>query len=188
MADAGARGNDAEIVERALAPLEEVVALDVALVFELDVLLERLGVAERVDDHRVVDHEIDGNERVDLVGIAAETGHRVTHGGEIDDRRNAGEILHQHAGRAEGDFLLRLALVGEPLGDALDVFLGDRAAVLEAQEVLEQHLHGERQLRDALEAVLLGVLQREVMVGLGPHREFLAALEAVERGHAFRPG
>ena len=44
MADAGARRHGLEIVEALRAPLEEVVALDVALVFELDVLLERLGV------------------------------------------------------------------------------------------------------------------------------------------------
>ena len=44
MADAGAGRHDAEIVERLLAPFQETIALAVALVFELDVLLERRGV------------------------------------------------------------------------------------------------------------------------------------------------
>ena len=29
--------------------------------------------------------------------------HGVAHGGEIDDRRHPGEVLHQHARRTEGD-------------------------------------------------------------------------------------
>ena len=40
VADAGAGRHDAEIVERLLAPAQELVALAVALVFELDVLRE----------------------------------------------------------------------------------------------------------------------------------------------------
>ena len=71
--------------------------------------------------------------------------HGVAHGGEVDDRRHAGEVLHQHAGRAEGDLALGLALVGQPVGDGLDVVLGDGAAVLEAQQVFQQHLQRERQ-------------------------------------------
>ena len=41
VADAGARRHHLEIVERLAAPLQELVALAVALIFELDVLLER---------------------------------------------------------------------------------------------------------------------------------------------------
>jgi hypothetical protein len=45
--DAGARRDDLEVVERRLAPAQELVALAVALVLELDVLRERLVGAER---------------------------------------------------------------------------------------------------------------------------------------------
>ena len=154
VADAGAGRHDAEIVEGALAPFQEAVALAIALIFELDILRERLGRAELVDDDRVVDDEIDRNERVDLLRVAAERDDAVAHRGEIDHGRNAGEVLHQHARRAEADLLAGLALVGQPGDEALDVGLGDRAAILEAQQVLEQHLHREGQLRDAGEAVL----------------------------------
>ena len=40
VADAHARGHDAEVLEGALGPLEEGVALDVALVLDVDVLVE----------------------------------------------------------------------------------------------------------------------------------------------------
>ena len=139
--------HDAEIVEGRLAPFQETIALAIALIFEIDIGLERLVAAEGIDDHRMVDDEIDRHERIDLLRIAAELGHRIAHGGKVDDRRHAGEILHQNARRTKRDFALQLALVDEPFGDRLDVFLGDRAAVLETQQIFEQHLHREGQLR-----------------------------------------
>ena len=111
MADAGARRHDGEIGERLLAPAQEAIALLVVLVFALDVLPERLVGAEIVDHHGMVDDEIDRHQRIDLVRIAAKRLHRVAHGGEIDDGRHAGEILHQHARRTEGDLVLVLAAI-----------------------------------------------------------------------------
>ena len=59
VADAGARRHHPEVGERALSPLQELVALAVALVLALDVELEGARVAELVHHHRVVDDEID---------------------------------------------------------------------------------------------------------------------------------
>ena len=183
MADAGAGRHDGEVLEGRLAPFQEAVALAVALVFELDVAVEGAGRAELVDDHRVVDDEVDRHQRVDPARIAAEGLHGVAHGGEVDHRRHAGEILHQDAGRPVGDLLLGLAAVVEPGGHGLDVGLGDRAAVLVAQQVLEQHLHGEGQAGDAGKAVLLGLRQGIIGVGLVADLEGLAGIEAVGNGH-----
>ncbi len=87
-----------------------------------------------------------------MLRIAAELRHGVAHGGEIDHGGHAGEILHQHARRAEGDLAVALAL-GEPRRHGADVVGGDGAPVLVPQQVFEQHLQRERQLRDALEPV-----------------------------------
>ena len=182
MADAGAGRHHAEIVERALRPFEEFVALLVLPVFLVDVLLERLIVAEEGDRDRVVDDEIDRHQRIDLLGIAAEFLHGVAHGGEIDHRRHAGEILHQHARRAEGEFMVR-GLGLEPFGEGLDVVLGHRAPVFVAQQVFQQHLHRERQAGNALEAVFLGGGKAEIGVGFATNLEGLAASKAVERSH-----
>ncbi len=181
MADAGAGRHDAEVVEGALAPLEEVVALGVALVFELDVVAVGLRRAEVVDDDRVVDDEIDGDQRIDLLRIAAEALHAVAHGGEVDDGGNAGEILHQHAGGTKADLLAGLAAVGQPGGDVLDVGLVDGAAVLVAQQVLQQHHHRKRQLGDAGKTVLFGFGQGVIGIGLPAGGERLAAFEAIQR-------
>ena len=184
VADAGAGRHDAEIAEGLLAPFQEVVALLVALIFELDVAGEGHRRAELVDDDRMVDDEVDRHQRVDLLRVAAERGHGVAHRGEVDHRRHAGEVLHQHAGRAVGDLDAGLALVGQPAGDGLDVVLGDRAAVLVAQQVLEQHLHRIGQLGDAGQAVLLGLDEVVIDVFRAAHLEGAAAIEAVERfGH-----
>ena len=115
----------------------------------------------------MVDDEVDRHQRIDLLRVAAERGHRVAHRREIDHGRNAGEVLHQHAGRAIGDLDAGRALVGQPAGDGLDVLLGDRAAVLVAQQVFEQHLHRIGQLGNAGQAVLLGLDQAVIDIFRG---------------------
>ena len=137
VANPGARRNDTEIVERSLAPFQEPVALAVAAIFEIDIGLERLAIAERIDDDRMVDDEIDRHQRIDLLRITAKFRHGVTHRGQIDDGGHASEILHQNPGGTKRDLAFFLALIGQPRGNALDVLLGDRAAILEAKQVLE---------------------------------------------------
>ena len=140
MADPGGRRHDAEVVERLLAPAQERVALAVALVVALGVDVEGARAAEGVDLDRVVDHEVDRDQRVDPRRVAAELVHRVAHRRQVDDRRHAGEVLHQDPGRLEGDLLRSGSAVGVPGGDRLDVGGGHRVAVLEPQRVLEQDL------------------------------------------------
>ncbi|MNM93463.1 hypothetical protein D3C81_1058370 [compost metagenome] len=137
VADAGARRHHAEVVEGALAPAQEGVALAVALHLDLDVLGEGARTGEAVDHHRVVDHQVDGGERVDPLRIAAGLGHGVAHGGEVDHRRHAGEVLHQHARRAVLDLPFGLAFL-EPCGEGRKVVAVDRMVVLPAQEVFQQ--------------------------------------------------
>ena len=78
--DARLGRHDAEVLEGALAPLEELVALTVALELELGVLGLRLGAGVVVDLHGVVDHELRRLERVDLRRVPAERDHGIAHG------------------------------------------------------------------------------------------------------------
>ena len=132
VADAGRRRHHAEVVERLLAPAKKRVALLVSLVVAVGVDVEGAIVAERVHLHRVVDHQIDRHERVDLLRIGAQVFHRVAHRGEVDDGGNAREVLHEDARRLVRDLLGRLGL-RVPARDRLDVVRGDRLAVLEAE-------------------------------------------------------
>ena len=101
MTDALARREHAERAERVLRPAQERVALLVARVLDRDVAGERVGHARDIDDDRVVDHEVDRDRGIDAVGLAAELDDRVAHRGEVDDRGNTGEVLHEHARRHE---------------------------------------------------------------------------------------
>ena len=181
VADAGARRHDAEIVERAGAPAQELVALLVALVLDLDVLPEGVGRTEEIHLHGMVDYEVDRHQRVDPGRVAAQVPHGIAHGGEIDDRGHAREVLHQHARRTIGD-LARGGPGLQPVGNGADVVRLDRAAVLEAQEIFEQDFQGDRQPGAALKPVPLRIGKREILVGPFADGERPAALEAVGMG------
>src|ERR1700688_2571407 len=131
VADASAGRHYAEVIEGTLRPFQEFIALLILPVFLVDVFLERAIVAEEGHRHRMIDDEIDGHLRIDFLGVAAERFHGVAHGGQIDHRRYAGEILHQHARRAERELMLR-RLGLEPFGKRFDVVLGHRAPVFVA--------------------------------------------------------
>ncbi len=95
MHDPGVGRHYREVVEGALAPAQERVALLVALELALGVEAESVARAEGVDLHGVVDHQLGRHERVDLGRVATHRGHRVAHRGEVHDGRHAGEVLHR---------------------------------------------------------------------------------------------
>ena len=183
VADAGAGRHHAEVVEGALPPAQEPIALLVALHLDGDVLLERLGIAEAVHHHRVVDHQIHRREGIDDARILARRHHRAAHGGEIGDAGHAGEILHQHPRRAIGDLLGRWLFLG-PVRQGLDVLPLHRAAVLEAQQVLEQDLQRHRQPRHIAGAALGCFGKAEIGVLAATNAKGLAGAETVA-AHGF---
>ena len=167
--DAGVRRYDLEVVEGGLAPTQERVTFAVTLVLDVHVVRERVRGAVGVHLHRVVDDQFGRGERVHAGSVTAELHDGVAHGGEVHDARHAREVLHDDAGRREGDFVGRRRL-GVPVQQGLDIRAGDVHAVLEAEEVLEQDLQGERQAgqlggRQALQAVDLVVLRADLQGG-----------------------
>ena len=106
--DAGVRRDDTQVVEGLLAPAQECVALAVPLELELRVLEDRDLRAEHVHLDGVVDDELGREKRVDPRRLTAQVAHRIAHGGEVDDRRDAGEVLEQNPRRAKGDLPVRL--------------------------------------------------------------------------------
>ncbi|MNF88694.1 hypothetical protein D3C84_711930 [compost metagenome] len=182
VADAGARRHHPEVGEGLLAPAQEGIALVVALHLDGHVVGEGAGVGEAVDHHRVVDHQVHRRQRIDLLRIAAGAGHGIAHGGQIDHPGHAGEVLHQHPRRTELDFLLRAALV-QPLHHRPAVGGGHAAAVLAAQQVLQQQLERDGQLPDIAE-VARGVGQAEILVGAAVDLKVASAVETVRVGHA----
>ncbi len=137
--DARVRRHHPEVLESALAPAQERVALTVAVELDLVVKIERIGAAIAVDLHRMVNHQLRGRQWIDAVGIATQLDDGIAHCGQIDDSRHAGEILQDDAAWRERDFGARHGF-RIPVGERQDVVPGDVAAVFEAQQVLEQDL------------------------------------------------
>ena len=178
--DAGVGRHDREVAERRLAPAQKRVALLVPRKFDLRVQRQRLRLAEFVDLHRVIDHQLGRQERVDARRVAAELLHRRPHRGQIDHRGHSGEVLKQHPGGHEGD-LVRGGALRVPAGERADVRFLDLLAVLVAQQVLEQDAQRKRQppRRQA------GLLQRGESVDLElpfPDVEGGPTAEAVRHG------
>ena len=143
--DAGSRRDDLEVVERGLAPTQELVPLAVALVLDLHVALQCAGVAEGVDLHGVVDHHFGRCQRVDPLGVSAEFLDCFTHGGKVHNAGHASEVLHDHARRRELDFSVGLG-AGVPAGQCSDVIGRNVGAVLGPQQVFKQYLEAERKV------------------------------------------
>ena len=76
--------NHAESFESLHAPFKEFVTLGVAAEFLTEIFEERIRGAGAVDLDRVVDDEIDGDERFDDGAIFSETCDGFAHGGEVD--------------------------------------------------------------------------------------------------------
>ena len=169
MADARARRNDAEILERLLAPLQEAVTFAIALIFEIDIALESLRIAELVNDHRVIDNQINRDERIDLFRVAAKVDHGIAHCCKVHDGRNASKVLHENTGWAIGNFSAGTAAIDKPFGDVFDVLLENRAIVFKAKQVFEEDFHGEGELGNAFQAIFLSFGQAVIDIFLIPY-------------------
>ena len=187
MADAGAGRHRAEILQRAAAPAQELIAFQIAGIFQRHIVFKRLGVAEFIDHHAVIDDQIDRHQRVDLHRIAAELGDGIAHGGQIDNAGHAGEILHQHARRAIVDFVVRRA-GGLPIDHGLHIGGGHGVAVFKAQQIFQQHLHRIGQARDVTQ-LGGGSLQAVIGVAFAGRLQRAAGVQTVlaDGGHGASP-
>ena len=179
MANAGARRHDAEIVERLLPPFQEGIAFHVPFVLAVHVHLKGAWRAEFVDHHRMVNHQIDRVQRVDLLGVAAQAQNAIAHRRQVNHGRNPGEILHQHAGRAIGDFARIAPAVRTPFGKGADVVDRNRLAILEPQHVFQHHLKSGGQAGKGPKPGGLCGGDRVVGNGLAACGQGLAGLRAV---------
>jgi hypothetical protein len=138
MDDSGCRGNDAKIVEGISPPTQEGIALPIALEFDFGVAVERLRRGEKIHLHRMIDHQVNGDLRVDLGGVAAEPGERRAHSRQIDHGWHTGKILHDDAGGQVGDIGPRVGF-GLPGGQRPHILLSNLPSVYLSQHRLKEH-------------------------------------------------
>ena len=135
---------DGEILKGVLSPLQKLEALVVPS--ELDFLILQKCAFDSADVglDRVVNYQIDRNLGVDILGVLAESGHSVSHSGQIHHRGHSSEVLQHHSRRLERDLhvLLRSSL---PVKDLLHVFRTDLELVAVTHRRLQQHSDRERE-------------------------------------------
>ena len=85
----------------------------------------------------MVDNEVNRNKRIDFIGIPAQTIHRVTHRGKVDNARNARKVLKNHPRRFERDFHRRKS--GFPRRDIENVFFCNFKIVTVSQRVFQKN-------------------------------------------------
>ena len=91
--DARIGRHHAEIAERRLPPSQQGVSFAVALEFQEGVEIEGVFCAEVVHLHRVVDHQIGGQQGVGALGVGAHGRQGIAHGCQIHHARHARKIL-----------------------------------------------------------------------------------------------
>ena len=182
--DAEAGRYHAERVERLHAPLHELVAFPVALEFEPHVQFQSAARPVVVDHHRMVDHQVDRNQRLDQPGLVPHPRRNATHRGQVDQQRHPGEILQHHARDHEWN-LFGARGPRSPGGHLPSVILGDFVAVAVPEHRLQHHADRMGQAGYLSEP---GRFQRgetvELSAGAAAGREFLQAAERVWPSHS----
>ena len=89
--------DDPQVGEGLLGPPGEPVPLGVALVLDGKVDRERIRGAGHVHLQRVVHDQVGGNDRIDHGSVTAAAVQGAAHGGQPDQRRDAGEVLQDEA-------------------------------------------------------------------------------------------
>jgi hypothetical protein len=164
VADADAGRHDAQLLERLLAPAQELVALVVAAELDLHVLEQGVEGRRAVDLHGMVHDEVHGHERLNQTGIAAAADDFRAQHGQIHDARHAGEVLEQDARGQVGDFLGAVR-AGLPAGQGLDVAPLVGRVALVAHGGFQQDAHDVGQLRQRRAAQ--GFQRGQLVVGHG---------------------
>ena len=75
-----------KVVEGFGAPFEELESLAITREFKSLILISSVGGTGSVHLNRVVNYEVDRNERVDLGRISTQAVHGITHSGKIHNR------------------------------------------------------------------------------------------------------
>ena len=89
-------GTTSKLPQRPLAPAQEAVALARCARTRARRCARTRRACRTVGHHRVVDHQLGRDERVDRSRVAAERGHGVAHRGQVDERGYAVGVVQEH--------------------------------------------------------------------------------------------
>ena len=90
-------GAPPKVGEALLCPPNERVALAVALKVALQIKRHSVVSAVVVDHHRMIDDEVNGDQRIYNGWVSAQVSHGIPECGEVGERGHASGVVHQHA-------------------------------------------------------------------------------------------
>src|SRR5699024_11828236 len=108
--NAGTWRNNLEFGEFLCTPTLELVALFVALVLNLNVLLQSISGTECLSNDRVVKNHLSWVQWVDLIWGTAQSRYSLTHGCQVDNTWDTSEVMHKKKSMGDLDFSIRLSL------------------------------------------------------------------------------
>ena len=161
MHDSYPRRNDSELVKGLHSPLQELIAGPVAPELHLHVQTQGLGASRIVHLYGMVHHQVHRDQGFDPLGPSAHSGHRGSHGGQIDQQGDAGEVLEHDAGHHKRNFL-RAGGGGLPVGQGMNVLLRDPFPVKIAEQGFQNDSEADREPGDGADPLPFQMRQRIV--------------------------
>ena len=142
--DAKTRWHHAKRVKCLHAPLHELVALLVALKFQLHVQIQRLLGAKVINHDGVINHQIDWHQWLNGLGLFTQRCSHTAHGCQVGKQRHSREILQYHA-RDNKRNLFGTRCIRAPVCQLLHVQRQHLLAITIAQHRLQHNAQRHRQ-------------------------------------------
>ena len=156
------RGDHAEVTQALLSPSQQLIPLQISLKLEIHILLQRITGAKVVNLHRVIDHQVTLNQRVDLFGVATHANHGIPQSGHVDHCGNPREILQNHTAHHKRDLNL-LWFGGVPVRHLRDMLFVHQETVHISETGFQQNSHRKWQ-RINLSKALHGQLGKRIIL------------------------
>jgi hypothetical protein len=153
--------NDAEVVERLLAPPQKLVTFHVAGKFDFHVALECKAAGEFIDLNTMVNDEVAGHKGVDFFGITTHADHGASESCKINHSWYAGEVLQHDATGLERHFDFR-GFGRIPVCKIHDVVCGDDKVINVAEAGFKKHANRKGQRFDVADAIVSQFPQAEI--------------------------
>ena len=147
MANPCPRRYNAEILKCPLPPFQKFITLAIPLKLPLHIRLKGLRRAKFIHHHRMVNHQINRHNRINLLRIATKALHGFPHRCQIHNRRHARKILHQHAGRAVSN-LMTGTLFLLPIRQRLHILSRHRTSIFKPKQILQKYFQRIRKARN----------------------------------------
>jgi hypothetical protein len=180
MADTRSGRNGQEVLKGRLSPLEEFESFVVSFEFDFFVSFSGISSLGNIDLNGVINDQIDGDQGVDLLGITTKASHSVSHGSQIDNTGDTGEILQEDTSGLERNFDGFAAGLG-PVKNLFNISGFNVEFVAVSESAFQKDSDGEGEFLDS------GVLEfgkGEVVVGLTVDGKlFTNTVERISRFH-----